>query len=81
LLVSTDNIYRARKGGIKGIEAVGSIAITTKRGAMGDQVSARKRQKTRTNSDQESQDTPEYEQVKDQRRDRVFPFMDLPGGK
>lgn len=43
--------------------------------------SSRKRQKTQIKSEEEPQDIPDYEQIKDPREDQVFRFMDLPGGK
>jgi hypothetical protein len=74
-------LYRARKGDMKGFEAVGSKATGTKRGATDDQVRCSKRQKTQAKSNQESEDISEREQVKDPHKDQVFRFMDLPGGK
>jgi hypothetical protein len=72
---------RARKGNMKGIEAVGDKAMGTKRGATDHQVRSFKRRKTQEKSDQESEDISKREQTKDPREDQVFRFMDLPGGK
>jgi hypothetical protein len=73
--------FRARKGDIKMVEAVGSKSSGTKRGADDGVVkSSRKRQKTLQNSVQQPQALTKEEHL-DRIKDQVFRFMDLPGGK
>jgi hypothetical protein len=80
--IANYQLYRARKADIKGVEAVGSKSMGTKRAAPDDQVrSSRKKQKTQPTQDGEVRSKSKEDQTKDSStQDGVFRFMDLPGG-
>jgi hypothetical protein len=81
--VANHQLFRARKLYIKGVEAVGSKSMDTKRAAPDDQVrSSRKKLKPRRASEPEIKSTKEKYQARDSsHQDQVFRFLDLPGGK
>jgi hypothetical protein len=81
--IANHQLFRARKLDIKGVEAVGSKSMATKRAAPDDQVrSSRKKPKPRRELEPGIKSTQEkYQARASSRQDQVFRFLDLPGGK